>query len=325
VLLCHPALWCVASYVGGCTLLFLYSITDRLTVAGVPVPLPHVWSSLSSACRVRNLAGGELEPAEEHFEPARNLVRSVPFVVIAIVVVWWEAAFIIGSTSTTLTKPLSGLTDAELCSFTVPHNTALEETWLSIVNSGRESNPIDISGLATGTTHRTWNTCDSAAICFRQVTTGDRSPSPRCDSARTTDVLVTFRPVLFSQMRQHPELCDALEVVATEEEVFRFALGWMFADVVTPNATAAAAWASRREDIDVAIRQARLDQTTNNMLHATIGKQVPCPLNQQRVQPGQLMLPLVLALAVYYVLAVMLALGYPLLQGALWKEKRRLV
>jgi len=300
-------------------------IADMRTVPRVTLLLPRVCFSLSSPYRVRNLAGGDLEPAEAHFEPARNLVRSVPYAVIAIVVVWWEAAFIIGSTSTTLIKPLSGLTDAELCSFTVPHSTALEETWLSIVNSGRESNPINISGLATGTTHRTWNTCDSAASCFQQVTTGGRSPSPRCDSTRTTDVLVTFQPVLYSQMRQHPELCDALEVLATEEEVFRFTLGWMYADVVTPNATAAAAWASRREDIDVAIRQARLDQTTSDVLDTTIGKQVPCPLNQQRVQPGQLMLPLVLALVVYYVLAVMLALGYPLLQGALRAEKRRQV
>jgi len=300
------------------------SVADRRTLACVSLLPPNVWCSILSSHRVRNIAGGELELAEAHFGPSQNLVRCVPYAIIAIVVVWWEAAFIIGSTSTTLTKPLSGLTDIDLCPFTVTRDTAMEVMWLSIVNSGRESNPINISGLATGTTHRTWRTCDTATSCFQQVTTGGRSPSPRCDSAGTTDVFVTFQPVLYSQMRQHPELCDALEVLATEEEVFRFTLGWMYADVVTPNATAAAAWASRRADIDVAIRQARLDQTTKDTLDKMIGKQAPCPLEMRRVQPGQLILPLVLTLAVLYVFALLLALGYPPLQTALSRQRRPL-
>eukprot|EP00168_Porphyra_purpurea_P012746 TRINITY_DN3410_c0_g1_i9.p1 TRINITY_DN3410_c0_g1~~TRINITY_DN3410_c0_g1_i9.p1 ORF type:complete len:432 (+),score=59.03 TRINITY_DN3410_c0_g1_i9:468-1763(+) len=96
---------------------------------------------------VRNLAGGELEPDEATFEPAQNLVRSVPYLILAIVVIWWEAAFIVGSTRTALTKPLSGLTDAELC----PSRSRTTRRW-----RGRGCPLSTAAARATPSTSRGW-------------------------------------------------------------------------------------------------------------------------------------------------------------------------
>lgn len=57
---------------------------------------------------IRNIAGGELEPAEADFAPAQALLRSIPWVMVAIVVLFYEAAFIIGGAESRLTKPLRG-------------------------------------------------------------------------------------------------------------------------------------------------------------------------------------------------------------------------
>lgn len=269
------------------------------------------------------MVAGELEPDEEHFAPAQSLLRSAPWVLVAIVVLFYEAAFIIGGSETRLSKPLGGLTDEELCRWTVPHNTAIESSWLAVVNSGRHANPINVSGLATGTTPRTWNTCDSAADCYAQVSNAEENPHPLCRSAaiRTTDFLVTFEPVVYSLFHQNPTWCSAMEVV--EEDLFRFTVGWMYADLVA-NDTVTDAWASRREEIDVGIREARLNQIVSKTMAEAVGTQVPCLRGQQRVAAGQLLLPLLVALFSYYVMAIVLALAYPPLQRWLREENRSL-
>lgn len=271
------------------------------------------------------MIGGELEPEEASFASAQTLLRSVPWVMIAIVVLFYEAAFIIGGAETRLSKPLGGRTDEELCRWTVPHNTALESTWLALVNRGRGNQPIDLEGLASGTTARTWNTCDSATDCFEQVTHGAENNNSLCGGAPscTTDILITFRPVLYSMFRQKPHLCSVLEVVQEEEDTFRFNVGWMYADVQSTNATAMSVWAARREDIDVALRQARLDQTTKNTLAVAVGSDVPCLVSAQRVQAGQLMLPLAVTLGVYYLVALWLAVGYPWMRERLRVETQQ--
>lgn len=227
---------------------------------------------------IRNIAGGELEPAEADFAPAQALLRSIPWVMVAIVVLFYEAAFIIGGAESRLTKPLRGLTDEELCQWTVPHNTALESTWLALVNRGRGNLQTNLEGLASGATPRTWNTCDSAADCFDQVTRGEENTNRRCGGApsRTTDILITFRPVLYSMFQQQPDLCSVLELVEEKEDTFRFNVGWMYADVHSTNGTAMAVWAARREEIDVSLRPARLDQTTKNIMTSAVGSDAPC-------------------------------------------------
>lgn len=235
-------------------------------------------------------------------------------------ILFYEAAFIIGGSATRLTKPLRGLTDEELCRWTVPRSTALETSWLELVNRGRGSNPINISGLASVATPRTWNTCDSAAHCFAQVTEGVENPASGCASGTTTDILVTFRPVIYSMFRQQPHLCSSLEVLEEAEDTFRFAVGWMYAAVETANDSAAAVWAARREDIDVALRRARLDQTTKDTMADVVGAEVPCPTSPQRVHPGQLVPPLAVTLGAYYIVVVSLAFGYPWLRHRLRAE-----
>lgn len=275
---------------------------------------------------VRNMAGGDLEPEEGAFAPAQALLRSIPWVFVAIVILFYEAAFIIGGSAMRLPMPLRGLTDEELCQWTVPHNTALETSWLKLVNRGRGSNPINITGLASGATARTWNTCDSAAHCFAQVTKGVENPASRCAGGRsrtTTDILVTFRPVIYSMFRQQPHLCSSLEVLEEAEDTFRFSVGWMYAAVETANASAAAVWAARREDIDFALRRARLDQTTEDTLEVAVGSDAPCQAGSQRVEPKQLVLPLVVALGAYYVVVVGMAIGYPWLRHRLRVEVQR--
>lgn len=289
------------------------------------MPVPVSRTSFFFFSSIRNVAGGELEPEEAAFAPAQALLRSIPWVLVAIVVLFYEAAFIIGGAETRLTKPLEGLTDEELCQWTVPHNTALESTWLALVNRGRGNQPIDLEGLASGATPRTWNTCDSAADCFDQVTRGEENTNSRCGGApsRTTDILITFRPVLYSMFRQQPDLCSVLEVVEEEEDTFRFNVGWMYADVNSTNATAMAAWAARREEIDVALRRARLDQTTKNIMAVAVGSDAPCLADAKRVQAGQLLLPLAVTLGAYYTVVVWLAVGYPWLRERLRVETQQ--
>lgn len=136
---------------------------------------------------------------------------------------WW-CGVAADQAATRLTKPLRGLTDEELCQWTVPLNTALESTWLALVNRGRGNLQIILGGLASGATPRTWNTCDSAADCFDQVTRGEENTNRRSGGApsRTTDILITFRPVLYSMFQQQPDLCSVLELVEEKEDPFRF-------------------------------------------------------------------------------------------------------
>lgn len=272
---------------------------------------------------VRNIAGGDLEPEEGGFAPAQALLRSIPWVLLAIIILFYEAAFIIGGSVTGLTKPLRGLTDEELCRWTVPRDTSLEFSWLELVNRGRGNNPINISGVASGATPRTWNTCESAAHCFAQVTEGVENPASGCargGTRTTTDILVTFRPVIYSMFRQQPHLCSSLEVLEEAEDTFRFSVGWMYAAVETANDSAAAVWAARREDIDVALRQARLDQTIKVTLEEAVGSDVPCQATAQRVHSVQLVPPIAVTLGAYFFVVVWLAIGYPWLRHRLRAE-----
>lgn len=312
----------LASAVGACA-----AVTAGLAV-GVPTP---VWRRRSAWLRalqwlsnfIRILFGGDLRPSERHFAPARALLLGTFLVVATIVLLFYEAAFILGSIGTGLTSPVSGLSDDEMCRWTVLRGAATEDIFVGMVNAGRGR---DAATHAT-TARRTWATCETVPECIAQVAAGAAVTAPPCRAAATaatrTEVFLSWRTTILAAFRADPRLCDDLEVVDAEEELFFFSVGWQFANVPaaavgSPAAAAhVAALADRRAAINGRFRRARLERTTEAIVEREAGRGLPCAGARQQVTLGLLLVPVLVVLCGGLAAAVAASVAVPALQRAL--------
>jgi hypothetical protein len=152
---------------------------------------------------------------------------------------------------------VSGQSNEQLCRWTVLNDSALEESWAAIVDSGRTDDRIDFANLHRDNSIRRWPTCGSFGDCFEQVNRGaasDQTPDCAATGAKI-QYIVSFETIVWHEFRLHPEYCDTLEVVGTSETLFDFNAGWIYADV--DNGTLGR---SQRREIDEGIRTVRRDR-----------------------------------------------------------------
>ncbi|GAB0493319.1 hypothetical protein MMPV_004599 [Pyropia vietnamensis] len=303
------------------------AVTIGLAVA-MPTP---VWRRKSRWLRclqwfsnfIRIVVGGELHPSERHFAPVRALLLGTFLAVLTIVVLFYEAAFILGSIGTGLTSPVSGLSDEEMCRWLVLRGAATEDIFVGMVNAGR----ADPSTHAS-TKHRTWSTCETVPECISKVVSGAAVTAPGCAlaSERRTEVYLSWRTTILAAFRADPSLCDTLEVVDAEEELFFFSVGWQFANV---NASAAgdpahvAAYAARRAAINGRFRRARLERTTETLVEREAGRGLPCANTRQQVSVGLLLVPILVILSAGLFAAVAAAVLVPILNRSLARGMAR--
>jgi len=285
--------------------------------AAIPSSLLICWLSHST----RNVCGGRLLPHEEHFSTAYALHRVALIMAVTVVLLFFEAALILGAHPPALTKTMRGLSDEELCSWSVVAGTATEQAWLDVVNSGRASDAI-------GTIPRLWMSCSTPTSCHEAVRDKAVNHNPACPASSTVDMHVSWLSEVQWAFAQNSELCSELEVLKSEEELFSFTTGWMYADdgasgsgrtLVTPAATMALA--ARVRDINVAIRAARETRMTQEMMETTLGRAVPCGGAGVRVPPGLLVIPLAVVLLGPAVASIVAACGMPRLLDALAEER----
>lgn len=274
------------------------------------------------------MCGGRLYPHEEHFATAYALHRVALIMAVSIVLLFFEAALILGAHPPALTKTMRGLSDEELCVWSVTPGTATEQAWLDLVNSGRASDPIDVEGVTAGTTPRQWMSCDFPSNCHEAVRVGAANRNPACPAGSTMDMHVSWLTEVQWAFARNPELCGELEVLDSEEELFSFTTGWMYADdggggagrkLATPAATAAVA--ARVREINVAIRAARASRLTQRAMDTVVSRTVPCAAAGVRVPPGLLVIPLGVVMLVPAVAAAVAAWGMPRLLDALVEER----
>jgi len=229
-----------------------------------------------------------------------------------------------------LTRPIRGLSDTDLCPWLVHAGTAQEDLWVEVLNAGRRGNPIDLEAVTSGVIPRPWATCSSPRDCFDALLSRRVNPNPACGGART-DVYVSWTFEVRAVFRDRPDLCERLEVLDEEAELSSFNAGWMFADGVgaggkggrggvlpLASPAAAATVARRRQELDAAIRRARIAQMTSRDLEVVAGSPAtPCAAGRRRVHTGQLVIPLGVALAAPAAAATILACVVPRLTGAL--------
>ena len=184
---------------------------------------------------VRILLGGELRGEELHFGPARSLLLGTLVVCATTFALFYEAAFILNSISTGLISPVSGLSDAEMCRWTVLRGAATEDIFVELVNEGRGSGARATVGA------RSWSTCDTVHECIERVVNGSAVTAPRCEGAAytTTEVYLSWKTTILAEFRANTTLCQELDVVDADEAFFRFNVAWHFADV---NASAPGRW-----------------------------------------------------------------------------------
>lgn len=216
-------------------------------------------------------------------------------VILFLFLAFYEAGLIVNNQPTALAAPVSGLTDLELCRWTVFGGGSREKLLLSMVNRGRKP------GRLVTPENRTWSTCGSVSECLQQVVTAAPVNISRCAQApiRDVEVLLSWRTTIISEFRRDPRLCNFLEVVDAEEEFFTFGMGWYFADVniSAPNVTAhLASWTRRRQDINAALRRGRMTHAISQVTAREVGLEVPCPPAEIRLSADTLCVPVIVLL-----------------------------
>lgn len=198
---------------------------------------------------VRNTLGGAIDasnPVEAGFEPARICFRAANGFLVLVALVFFEAALVIGSQTATLTGRMSGQSDQRLCSWTVLHDSALEESAVAVFTKGRVSINIlnTIDGITLNQsklpTERRWSTCETLGECFQQLANEDKVAHLRRDrenkfctkSTATVNYIVAFETIVLEEFKRNPQYCQTLEVVATEDRLERFMSGFMFAPML---------------------------------------------------------------------------------------------
>lgn len=296
------------------------STTVLVRAAGFPSP--HALPSLSrppppaTLLSIRILFGGELHPAEQHFAAGRAVLLGTLLAVVTLLVIFFEAALILGSINTNLSSAVSGLSDQAMCGWTVLRGATTEDIFVGMVNSHRGDGAAHAS-----VARRTWSTCETVEECIEQVKTGKAVTVPACAaaSARRTEVFLSWRTTALAAFRANPRLCNVLQVVDAEE-LFFFSVGWQFANV---NATAAgapehvAALAARRAAINARFRRARLERTTEALVERGVRGALPCGSTPQQVSVELLVLPVAVVLALGLALSGTVMVAVPRLRRAL--------
>jgi len=261
------------------------------------------------------LVGGELHGQERHFAPARTLLLGTLVVCAAIFALFYEAALILNAIPNSLDSLVSGLSDEEMCRWTVVRGAATEEIFAGLVNAGRGS------GAKVSIQKRSWSTCNNVSECIQQVVDGSVSNEPRCAGVRT-EVFVSWRMIILAEFGSQRSLCDELEVVNADGSgsFSRFNIGWQFADV---NSSADGAdallpiLARRRRQINAAFRRAHLNKDIQKIVEQEVGQELRCTGTQQQVHVGLLVAPIFVVLLVGLFLAVVATVAVPALHRAL--------
>lgn len=203
---------------------------------------------------------------------------------------------------------MSGQSNEQLCRWTVLNDSALEESWAAIVDSGRTDDRIDFANLHRDNSIRRWPTCGSFGDCFEQVNRGaasDQTPDCAATGAKI-QYIVSFETIVWHEFRLHPEYCDTLEVVGTSETLFDFNAGWIYADV--DNGTLGR---SQRREIDEGIRTARRDRITAGIVEREAGSELLCPGALSQVSSTLMLFPILGALLLPICAALLLMALYP--------------
>lgn len=281
---------------------------------------------------MRNTVGGDLTSAEAHWAPTRAVFVATPWVLAALVLIFYEGAFIAEQLRPTLTTSIRGLGVENLCHFTVKTETATEDVFLQLANTG-SARPINLTALEQNRQGvQVWNSCTTIKGCLAQVARA--APNPRCPrggASTTTDYYVTWGAAVRHAFRQQPSLCDSLEVVDLRSDadgalpIQQFDLGWMFANLTADEHAAAAVprdaaaarrqyqqLLARRNEINAGFLRARMDGTTRAASRYFGATHIPCaPAGNRRISRRDLLRPLAVLTGVALGLGVLLAGVYP--------------
>jgi len=301
-LVCHSAFLSVLAAIV-CAPVWMFTLS--------PTPVPPCSS-------VRILVGGELRGQERHFAPARTLLLGTIVVCAAIFALFYEAALILNAIPNTLDSLVSGLSDDEMCRWTVVRGAATEEIFVGLVNAGRGS------GTKVSIQSRTWSTCSNVSECLQQVVIGTESNEPRCEGKRT-EVFVSWRMIILAEFGSNRSLCDEVDVVNADGSgsFSRFNLGWQFSDV-NPLADGAGdllpLLARRRQEINAAFRREHLSKNIQRIVEQEVGQELQCTGSPQQVHVGLLVAPIFVVLLAGLTLAIVATVAVPALHRALMER-----
>lgn len=279
---------------------------------------------------IHNTTGG-VPPSFESptaiaFEPARRALRAAHLCLVAVGLLYYEAAIIVQQQAPPLSRRIADRSDAEVCSFSVLGSSALARSFAAILAKAR--NQTD--GGASIATNPFW--IDAPAVSDSFVHVVDAVPNNRTKcraTGATADYLVTFASIAAGAFAEQPQLCKALEVATTAEVQNDFNAGWVLSAAGvsggpasrTPTGAALRRFAAFIDrDLRTEMRARSVLRQGRDMLKGTCGG------NQPRVQASQLAAPLAMAVGIPAAIAVILALVYPALLSLLgdkggWAQK----
>lgn len=333
---------CVCAVIGGTpayaradadfvALLALLSTSFSMWHAATPSHRPFA-PPLAS---LRNTVGGELSSREVDWATARGVLLSTPWVLVAIVLIFYEGVFIAEQLRPTLSTSIRGRNLEHLCHFTVKIETATEDVFLQLANMGSPQ-PINLSALATERERlQVWNSCNTIKDCLQQVARADANPyCPRAGAAqRTTDYYVTWGAAVRFAFHQDPDLCDRLEAVDLRADVEgdlpiqQFNLGWMFANLTREEHEAAAVpldaaislrayqqLVGRHNEINAGFLRGRMRGATRATSRYFGAKNIPCaPSGGSQIVLDHVLFPLAIVLLVALLLTLLMCTTYPVL------------
>lgn len=275
---------------------------------------------------IHNTTGGVppdyQSPTAIAFEPARRALRAAHLCLVAVGLLYYEAAVFVQHLDPPLSKRIADLTDAEVCSFSVLGSSALARSFAAIMAEARNQTDGGASIAATPF----WIDAPSVSDSFVHVVDAVANNRSKCPMGSTADYVVSFASIAAGAFEEHPRLCKKLEVVTTAEVQNDFNAGWLLsaAGVNAGPASRTPAGAALRRFAGYIDRDLRLELRARSVLLQ--GRDVLsglCGRNQPRVHAAQLSAPLALAVGVPAAIAVILALVYPALLSLLGDEGRR--
>lgn len=285
----------------------------------------HV-SRLPWSHSIHNTTGGVppgyQSPTAIAFEPARRALRAAHLCLVAVGLLYYEAAVFVQHLDPPLSKKIADLTDAEVCSFSVLGSSALARSFAAIMAEAR--NQTD--GGASIAANPFWIDAPSVSDSFVHVDDAVANNRSKCPTGSTADYVVSFASIAAGAFAEHPRLCKKLEVVSTAEVQNDFNAGWLLsaAGINAGPASRTPAGVALRRFAGYIDRDLRVEMRARSVLLQ--GRDVlsgMCGRNQPRVHAAQLSAPLALAVGIPAAIAVILALVYPALLSLLGDEGRR--
>lgn len=270
---------------------------------------------------IHNTTGGVppgfQSPTAMAFEPARRALRAAHLCLLAVGLLYYEAAIIVQHQHPPLSKRVADRSDAEVCSFSVLGSSALARSFAAVMAEAR--NQTD--GGASIAADPYWINAPTVSDSFVHVVHGVANNRTKCQATgATADYLVTFASIAAGTFAEKPQLCKQLEVATTAEVENDFNAGWMLsaAGVNAGPASRTPAGDALRRFAGYIDRDLRLEMRVRSVLKqgGDLLKGM-CGRNQPQVQATQLAAPLALAVGIPTAFAVALALVYPALLSLL--------